>query len=412
MISLFAALCLNTPLFVEHAHASDVESSISQAENFLRRGWIDDAIEELLLAIGTDEGELSFEAHSILARVLYETRDAEAALHYARTAERLAMSPTEAAEMSQLADYIDSAFGIVTVNPPYPGMTSFLQLESITPILDPELREFIDEVALKWSNSTLLPARIALPNGGYLINGHEVRVMADNEMQVDLPMGSIGSAGFAALQVSRVELSTGTSVLLSDRGRNLRPSFEMQLAVTQPIGRWLVGATIDWSMRGFSVAGTNTSSAPYAINSGIRLGREVMIGGPLAVQPSFGYRLGSLPGIELACTAVTDDELAGPYSCREPDANEPAEVHVYEIATTHAIYSELSVSYRRAGRTTASGVGIKLIGEYFFGGIPESGEATFTKSDDEIEYSLSDPEIDSGVSGFNLRMLASFSYAF
>ena len=163
MISLFAALCLTTTLFAEHAHASDVESSISQAENFLRRGWVDDAIEELMQAIATDEGELSFEAHSILARVLYETRDAEAALNFARIAERLAMNPSEAAEMNQLADYIDSAFGIVTVNPPYPGMTSFLQLESLTPILDPELREFVDEVALtsvSYTHLTLPTKRI------------------------------------------------------------------------------------------------------------------------------------------------------------------------------------------------------------------------------------------------------------
>ena len=410
MISLFAALFFTTTLFAEHAHASDVESSISQAENFLRRGWVDDAIEELMQAIATDEGELSFEAHSILARVLYETRDAEAALNFARIAERLAMNPSEAAEMNQLADYIDSAFGIVTVNPPYPGMTSFLQLESLTPILDPELREFVDEVALTWSNSTLLPARIALPNGGYLINGHEVRITAGEETQVDLPMGSIGSAGFAALQVSRLELSTGTSVLLSDRGRNLRPSLELQLAVTQPIGSWLIGATVDWSLRGFSVAGTSTRSTPNALNSGVRVGREIMVGGPLAVQPSLGYRFGSLPGVELACTS--EDDGLGAYSCHKPDADKSADLHVYDVATTHAIYSELSVSFRKAGRTTASGVGIKLVGEYFFGAIPAAGEAIFTNSDERIEYSLSDPESDSGISGLNLRMLASFSYAF
>ncbi len=412
MIGIFTALCLHSPIFIDQAYAGDVESSISQAENFLRRGWIDDALDELKLAIDTDEGQLSFEAHSILARVLYETRDAEAALHYARIAERLAMNPTEAAEMSQLADYIDSAFGIVTVNPPYPGMKSFLQLESITPILDPELREFIDEVALKWSDSTLLPARIALPNGGYLINGHELRVAAGSEVTVDLPMGSIGSAAFAALQVSRLELSTGTSALLSKRGRNLRPSLEMQLAVTQPVGVWLIGATIDWSLRGFSVAGANTSTSPYAVNTGVRVGREIMIGGPLAVQTSAGYRIGALPGIELGCVPAEETEITGPYLCQVPVADDSTDVHVYEIATTHGIYSELSVSYRRAGRTTASGVGIKLVSEYFFGGIPDSGVANFTNGDAGIEYSLIDPKSDSGVSGFNLRMLASFSYAF
>jgi hypothetical protein len=413
MISLFTALCLNSPLFVSPAHAGAVESSISQAENFLRRGWIDDAIDELKLAIGTADGEISFEAHSILARVMYETRDAEAALHYARIAERLAMNPTEAAEMNQLADYIDSAFGVVVINPPYPGMTSFLELESITPVLDPELREFIDEVALAWSDSTLLPVRIALPNGGYLINGHEIRATAGSEAVVDLPMGSIGSAGFAALQVSRLELSTGTSVLLSERGRNLRPSFELQVAVTQPVGDWLIGATIDWSLRGFSVAGTKTGSAPYAVNTGVRVGREVMVGGPLAIQPSIGYRIGSLPGIELACVASSaNGEFTGPYTCQKPVADQEADLHVYEIATTHALYSELSVSYRRSGKTTASGVGIKLVSEYFIGGIPESGQANFTNGDAGIEYILRDPNSDAGVSGLNLRMLASFSYAF
>jgi|GEM_PF-1330206 len=412
MISLFAALILNSPILVSPAHAVDVESSISQAENFIRRGWTSDAIDELMLAIETDEGSRSYEAHSILARVLYDSRDAEGALHYAKIAERLAMNPTDEAEMSQLSSYIDSSFGILTVNPPYPGMTSFLQLESITPVLDPELREFIDEVAVRWSNSTLLPARIALPNGGYLVNGHEVRVTSGQEVEVDLPMGSIGSAGFAALQVSRLEVSTGTSVLISDRGRNLRPSFELQLGVTQPIGAWLIGGTIDWSLRGFSVAGTTTKSAPNALNTGVRIGRELMIGGPLAIQPSMGYRYGTMPGIALACDENSDDEGAGSYTCVEPVSGGNADLHVYEIARTHALYSEVSVSYRSAGRTTASGVGIKLVGEYFFGSIPDSGEANFANGDDGIEFSLSNPDRDSGVSGLNLRMLASFSFAF
>ncbi len=256
-----------------------------------------------------------------------------------------------------------------------------------------------------WRKRNPLPVRIALPTGDYLVNGHPAAVHAGRETRVVLPMGALGSRGFAALQVSRLEVSTGTGLCLSDRVDNLRPGLDLQLAVTQPFKGWLAGVMIDYSVRSYVIEGLGPQVNPAAFTVGVRLGRELMIGGPLAFRPSLGYRFGYVPGIAFDCF-----EGGATYSCGDPAETGGSEVdaRIYAVGRAHIPFLELAIDWRRAGRTTAAGLGVKVAVEEAIGTVPTPATATVLGDEINIRYETSDPRWTA--TGF--RMLANFSFAF
>jgi hypothetical protein len=383
-----------------------VEHHISQAELFLKKNWYADARRELESAIALELGRGSFTAYWLLAQVCYELLDAESAGRYARVAAGLAKDPGQAAAATELSDALDRVFGVLVIDGPYAGMASLLQLERESTLLDPELKKFVDRVALLLRKRNALPVRIALPAGDYLVNGHRATVNAGRDTRLVLPMNALGSRGFAALQVSRLELSTGTGLFLSDRVDNLRPGLDIQLAVTQPIRGWLVGAMVDYSVRSYVVDGIGPRVNPSAFTVGARVGRELMIGGPLAFRPSVGYRFGYVPGIPFDCFEGT-----GPtYSCADPRETGRKEVdaQVYAVGRAHIPFVELAVDWRRAGRTTAAGLGVKIAIEEALGTVPTPAQATVLSDGTNIRYETTAPRW--SATGF--RMLTNFSFAF
>ncbi len=392
-----------TPAWAQDA--GQVDHHISQAELFIKKDWYADARRELEAAVQLDAGRGSFQAHWLLAQVCYELLDAESAGRYARLAASLAAEPGQAAAATELADALERTFGVLVVDGPYPGMASLLQLDRTSTLLAPDLKKFVDRVALSWRQRNALPARIALPAGDYLVNGHAVTVKAGKEARVVLPMSAVGSKGFAALQVSRVEFSVGTGMMMSGRVDNLRPSLDVQVAVTQPIKRWLIGAMVDYSVRSYVVDGIGPRVNPTAFTVGARVGQELMIGGPLAFRPSIGYRYGYVPGIAMDCF-----ERAGTYECRDPRDTGNAEVdaRVYAVGRAHIPFIELAVDWRRAGRTTAAGLGVKVTVEEALGNVPTPASATVLSDGSAIDYTTDDPRW----SATGYRMLANFSFAF
>ena len=392
------------PLIVAVASAGPVEDHVAQARFFVKKGWYGDARKALDRALALPEGAQSYEVHWLMAQVAYELLDAETALLHAREAAELASDPDDALQATRLAEWLAQTFGVLEVHAPYPGVQSRLQLERSSMLLDPELKRFIDQVALEWTHPQALPVRIALPAGEYVVQGETVVIEPSGETRLDLPLNALGSKGFAALQVSRLELSSGVGMLTSPRTANLMPSWETQVGVSQPLRGWLLGATFDYSVRSYVVDGWGPVSQRNAMAVGARFGRELMVAGPLAVRPSIGYRYGYVPGIPFECTAAGDA-----FRCLPPDASgmEP-EVLVYAIGRAHIPYVELSVDWRRAGRTTASGVGVRIAVDHAFGHVPESGTATVYNSDITLDYTAD------GLtwSANGVRMLANFSHAF
>ena len=86
---------------------------------------------------------------------------------------------------------------------------------------------------------------------------------------------------------------------------------------------------------------------PLAGDLGLRVGRELVLGGPLAVRPSLGVRYGTTPGIPLSCTDTAD----GAITCSRA-ATDPVYA-VYVPGRTVSPFAELVVEFREAGRSTA-----------------------------------------------------------
>jgi hypothetical protein len=95
--------------------------------------------------------------------------------------------------------------------------------------------------------------------------------------------------------------------------------------------------------------------------------------------------------------------------CRDPvKADGTADVKVYAVGRTHLPFAELSLDYRHAGRTTAMGLGVKLIAERASGRIAQSATARVRASGEEVEYTTEDFRF----TGASMRMLLNFSFAF
>jgi hypothetical protein len=392
------------------AQATVAEDAISQAKHFVKNGWHSDAVRELEAATKDPTGRSSFEVHAMLSKVHYALGDARKAQQYATRAIELGTNPASIQELERFSRFLKENFGLLHLKPPYPGMKSTLIVESAFPILDPEIAQFYEAIRKQWTTKTALPLSIGFPVGTYNINGMTIEVKAGKEATLHMNMDTLGASGLSALQVSRIEFSLGPAMLASKRAANLRPSLDAQFSISQPIGPWILGAQFDYSFRSFSVEGEGIVADPFAYTAGLRFGREFLIGGPLAFRPSLGYRYGLLPGIPLACESSDPlDPFAGPYVCRSPEnADGVPDVKVYAIGRVHLPFAELSVDYRHSGRTTAMGMGVKLILGQALGKIAQTATATVQASGEQIDYTTADNRF----SGTNIRMLANFSFAF
>lgn len=387
-----------SPLIVAQDEA---KTHLAQARLYMRKQWFDEAEAELERATQTPTGATNAEIWWLLAQVRYELLDAKGAMEAARTAAGVATDPRQAAQAQAYADWIDASFGVVEISAPQPGVQSRLQLERESLLLDPELKGFVDRVALAWTHPQALPLQVMLPTGDYRVQGAPLRVVSGERAALVLPMNALGKAGFAALQVTRLEISTGVGVLLGDRTDHMRPSWELQLGVTQPVGGWLTGVMVDYSVRSYSIEERGTARQPQALTLGARVGKELMLGGPLALRPALGYRWGLVPGIPLSCSG---SDLV----CTAPDLNPDPEILIYAVGTAHFLSAELNVDWRRAGRTNATGVGVRIAVDQLFGAVPAEGQALVVDADRSLDYRSEDGQW----GATSLRMMANFSHAF
>ena len=389
-------LLLLAPAYAQEAQG-DYSYHINQAKLFIKKGWTADALRELEAAQEADpEG---FEAFWLAAQLHYDLMDARAAWEAAEQAAENGEGD-EKSSAAQLRDFLKSTYGELTIEGPYEAAASILQLEPTGPILDPELKRWIDKIALELRARTLLPITVTVPAGDYTVNGQSVTVVASKERDVTLSNDDLGAKGLAKLLVPRIEIGTGVGVLFSDRVSNLQPSIETQLGFTQPFGRLIFGAMVDYSVRSYQIDG-GTASNPRAAGAGLRFGTELMVGGPLAFRPSIGYRFALVPGVAMACAAP---ELDGAYTCGPPGDGD-ADATIYAVGRAHIPFGEVAVDWRRAGRTTATGFGVRAAVEQAIGTIPESSEASIIDSDDTITFTATD----TGWTATGVRLLAELS---
>ncbi len=352
------------------AQSGDWEDHYNQAKLFARKGWYSDAAMELEAALADPGGQTSFDVWWLLTQVRYELLDADGARSAAESA--AALDDARASQAAAFAQNLATHYGTLIVESPREGLRSPLQLEREGLLLDPEMKKFIDRVALAWRGEVDLPATVGLPVGSYRVNGHLVEIQTGGTARLSLGMDELGTAALASLQVPRIEIATGVGVFRSARVPNLQPSLETQIGFTYPLNGWLVGAVLDYAVRDYRIVGVGTGSDPWSGSAGLRIGRELYVGGPLALRPSLGYRYGYLPGVPLSCDEVSAD---GVFLCGDPEETAASVGRVYVVSAAHIPFAELAADYRRAGRTTATGFGVRISVDQAIGQLPEFSEA-------------------------------------
>jgi hypothetical protein len=386
------------------AEQTTVKHAVTQAKLFVRRGWFRDARLELEQAAASADGQRSFEVLWLLSQVCHELMDMGCALESARRAAPIVPDRQQADALEDLIRYYESTYGFLTIGAPYEGMVSRIQLELLTSLFDPELKRFVNRRALDLRERNPLPMEIALPAGKYRVNGHEIEVKANVEDRLVLPISALGARGMAALQVSRLEVTSGVGAFFGEDTADLQPGLDLQVAITQPFGPILVGLMVDHSLRNYVVPSVGPQRSRGATGIGFRIGREIPVEAPLGLRASLGYRFGYLPGIGFKCE---QDPTGGLLCSDEPQGLAVLQVH--GVARVHQPLVELGVEYRKAGRTTAFGSGVKFEVGYVSGAVPETTQVVVSgDSSDVREVTI----VDGSIAAVSVRMLANLSFVF
>lgn len=381
-----------------------VVAQLEQVRLFIRRSWYNDAAAELALILESPAGQASFEAHWLGAQLAWLRLDAIGAEAMAARAVDLAPDAASREAAAALHQTYVTGFGRVSVDAPYPGMASVMQLERVDLVFDPELKGYINGVALDWRDRVDLPVTVGLPVGRYLIQGVEVTVRPAEETRLQLEMDQVGARGLAALQVTRLEVAAGMGLWFGERMANQFPAAQLQLALSQPVGRALLGVSTDVALQTWSAVGADQERGPLPWSAGIRIGTELVGGGALAIRPSVLLRGGRVAGVGLDCQQGDEG-----WFCGAPDGIDGDTLRVYTPSMVALPGLELSVDYRQAGRTTAVGSGVKLVAEQAIGVVPTSGVAEVQGVEG---VRLSWTSFEPAWTATRVQMLANLSFAF
>jgi hypothetical protein len=354
------------------ANAGEYEVHKSQAELYAKRGFYSDARDELELAMATPEGRTDPGLAWTAAQVAWELQDVETAIGMARRAAELASDDETREQAAAWAQNLEESFGYLTIDAPYVGMASRIQLDMSSTIFDPEIKRYLNKLSVRLRISTDLPIRIGVPAGEYLVNGEPVSVPAGAEATLALPLRAIGSRGLAAAQVARVEIAAGVSAPFSRRASNALPSPEIEIGITEPIGPVTAGLAVAMLAESYRTEGVVVRSFGGG-SIAARIGREVVLQGPVSLRPGVVARAGWLPGVPYRC-----DGSGETWQCAPASESNGLPSSVYATARVVGIGGELLLEYRQAGRTTSLGTGVRLGVEELFGTVPSEADAVLS----------------------------------
>lgn len=356
------------------------EDHLATAEHFARKGWLEDAWQEVQAGLALPEGAESFGLHRLAMELAWERLDPLGSAAAARRAAGLCAEEELAASLRERADALERGFGTLRVDAAQPGLRSRLQLEARGPLLDPEHRRYVQRLATRLREPQDLPRVVALPVGTYLLNGEEAAVRADEPAALVLPLRALGLRGMAALQVVRLEVG---AVLGQAHGGPLAPRPprpELALGISLPAGPLFLGGELLLSL--------DPAQAPMdglGPGVGAHLGREWALWGPLSLRPALRYRGWRESRLRLSCV----DESTTTWSCGLPRDDAPAGIDL--PLDLHALGAELGVEWRTSGRTTATGLAILVGEELGLRRLPAAGRATLEGSDQAVEWSTDRP---------------------
>ena len=375
----------------------DFRGYVDQARFFLRKQWYDDALHQLELAVGTEDGRLDAEAWFLLAKVRYELGDLVGARFAADRALVHSRDDNQASQTHELLTFFEQKFGFVKVNGPYEGMTSQLTVTLESTLFDPDLKVWLNHVSEALTEPVVLPYELGLPAGRYTINGTAVDVTAGSHLSI-APNQLTGAP--RALQVVEVELGFGATLTRTGGLGHRSAAPTTELSVGLPLGWLAIGAMAAWAPQPFTTSDGVSATSPWSWNAGLRAGIELPGTRPFVLRTSATWRIAELPGLEVPC-ANTD----GDWICAR-DA-EVRDLYVYTAAMGQLLGVELSGSYRDRSRGSGLGGGLKVSGDLLLGTLPSGGEAEGPSG--PLQFEVAEPR---GFTGGSWRILGFASYGF
>ncbi len=376
----------------------DFRSYVDQARFFIKREWYADAEEQLVLATQTEDGALDPEAWFLLAQVRYERADVHGARFAADRALVNSRDDATTRQTRELLAFFEERFGMVVVEGPQDATATFLDVQLESTLFDPELRVFFttlqDRVA---KEAVVLPQPLGLPAGRYTINGEAAEVVAGERTRLPVPLQGTKSS---TLQTLQLEIAVGPSLWFGRDAAHLLPSPSAQLSLSAPVGRVVLGASLDWVPTLTQAQSGAFAFAATGLGGGVRVGVEVPGTAPIVVRPSLGYRAFALPSLESACT------VAGTAaSCGDVDP----QLYVYGKGFAHGPQAELAVYYQNRRKRSSWGAGLKTLGELAFATLPATSRAE-TLDGGSYDVTVADGERARVLPG--IRLLGELSFAF
>ncbi len=379
----------------------DFRGYLDQARFFLRKGWYEDAARELEKAVAHPDGWVDPEAWFMLASVRLELLDIDGARDAAARAHTYSRDEDQLAQAAGLSSFVDQEFGVVTIRAPQPGLAARLEIELLSLLFDPTLTAFLERVEEAHRRREVLPVRIGLPVGSYRINGEEVEVGPQGAV-LNLPSSALGVGGFTLARLTELEVGAGMANWVGGATYNLRPSLDLHVAISVPLGPLRVAAVLDWIPTSYTTITGPIATHPAGGSIGAQVGWPVRGDLPIVVRPSIGYRYGLIPGIELTCVGGEASFTCG--------AGGPTDLLVYAVGRAHIPYLELDLSHLDARRTMDVGFGVKGLVEGAFGLLPATGTAKVL--DEETSLAFAVPAEARAFNAVGLRVIAHFSVAF
>jgi hypothetical protein len=379
--------------------ADQLRGHLDQARFFVKKQWYEDARKELEAAVALPDGRIDPEAWYLLATVRYELCDVEGARAAAARAHSYSRDDEQLQLAATLNAFLAEQFGIVEVRAPYAGLTGSLSIEAEGPLLDPNLKLYVERLRKLHGGKILFPVRVALPVGPWKVNGRSVTVEPNGNLVLEMDAAEIAGGRAATAQLAKAELGLGMGFWLGEDVENVAPGLQAELSLSQPVGPLVIGALWGWSPASWDTIDGSHASSLAAWSGGVRVGFELGAD-HLLVRPSLGWRYAYVPGIERACT---DD--AGGWSC---SADGPKELVVYGVGRAQVPFVELSVDWLDNTRKSGLGLGVKMAGERAFGTLPAT--ATADLDGGSVGYSVAEDSRSWSATG--VRALLNLSLAF
>jgi len=384
--------------------AGDFRSQLDQARFFLKKGWYQDARSELEGVVSSENGKLDAEAWFLLANVLVEMCDLEAARHAANMAHTHARTEAQLGPSFALTEHLRTQFGNVEIRTEHPGLGSRLTIAADGPLFDTDLKQYLSRVQTKLqADKVLLPYTLGLPVGAYVINGKKVRVQSSQTTTLMLSPTELGTSGIRLANQAKLELGAGGGLWFGRKMQHILPSFQLHGAWNQRLHGVDVAVMGTWAPFSYRTFTGTYETTAVGWSVGFRMGKTISNWNPIQMRVSAGYRFLVLQPLELNCTSLP----SGSFSCGD---HEDPELIVYPRSGAHAPLVELSMDYLERQRITSVGIGLKASLEYAIGRLPSHGEAERLDTHTHAEYTVESEHRAWGSLG--LRLFANLTIAF